>query len=314
MAINKLMQAALKALSYPDIDLKRYYKLARQVQNISQSPLIRFYKVWDHHVVRDGYEIPVRIFSPDDRLQSLPILLFFHGGGWVLGNIDNYDKACHDMARLTGHLVVSVDYRLAPEYPFPTGLLDCYHVAKEIFCDTTLLDQPADQITLIGDSAGANLAAAVSLMARDKGEFLPKRQILLYPATYNDHTEASPFQSVQENGKNYLLTSKRICEFMELYQSSPADRSNPYFAPLLAGDFSQQPDTLVLTAEYDPLRDEGEAYAHRLKEAGNYVEVYRLADALHGYLRLPVRYAHVRHSYEYINQFLKREVIPDEPV
>jgi acetyl esterase/lipase len=161
-------------------------------------------------------------------------------------------------------------------------------------------------ITLIGDSAGGNLAAAVSLMARDRGEFLPKRQILIYPSTWNDHSEVSPFSSIRENGTDYLLTSRRIQSVIELYRSSEEDMSNPYFAPLLAKDFSNQPRTLLITAEYCPLRDEGEAYGEKLRDAGNDVEIVRIRDALHAYLMLPPAFEHVRQTYDIINSFLAR--------
>ena len=216
-----------------------------------------------------------------------------------------YDSVCQTLAERTGHVVASVDYRLAPEFPFPAALEDCFAIAREIFLHGTLAKVPPERITLIGDSAGGNLAAAVSLMARDRGEFLPGRQILLYPATYNDHTASSPFPSVMENGTDYLLTSKRICDYMALYQSSDGDRLNPYFAPYLAEDLSRQPDTLILTAQYDPLRDEGEAYGRRLQEAGNRVEIHRIADALHGFFSLPPSFQLVQQAYERINLFLK---------
>lgn len=307
MAINKAMRAALKALSYPDIDLKKNYKLVRMAENVSHPPANKlFYKAWDHVVPCGDHEVAVRIFAPRDSLPQTKILLFFHGGGWVTGNIDSYDKTCHVMANKTGRTVVSVDYRLAPEYPFPAGLEDCYAVAREIFLDDTLLGTHADEITLIGDSAGGNLAAAVSLLARDRGEFLPRQQILIYPATYNDHTEASPFPSVRSNGSDYLLTAKRVNDYMELYMSRPEDRQDPYFAPLLAEDLTRQPDTLIFTAEYCPLRDEGEAYGRRLLEAGNRARIVRVRDALHGYFMLPPRYVQVKRTYEIINEFLAR--------
>lgn len=310
MAINKVMLAALKALSYPDINLKKNYKIARQVENLTHYHVLKpFYKSWDHKVQLGDHNIPVRIFSPEDGLDH-PILLFFHGGGWVIGNIDSYNKVCANMARITGHTVVSVNYRLAPEHKFPAGLQDCYQVARELFLNEGLLRTRADQITLIGDSAGANLAAAVSLMARDRGEFLPRRQILIYPATYFDHSETSPFLSVHENGAGYLLTSKRICDYMELYQNSPEDRLSPYFAPLVSEDFSRQPSTLLITAEYDPLRDEGETYGQRLWENGNRVELHRIEDALHGFFSLPPSFPQVRQVYEYINHFLSE--VPKE--
>lgn len=236
MAINKAMRAALKALSYPDIDLKKNYKLVRMAENVSHPPANKlFYKAWDHVVPCGDHEVAVRIFAPRDSLPQTKILLFFHGGGWVTGNIDSYDKTCHVMANKTGRTVVSVDYRLAPEYPFPAGLEDCYAVAREIFLDDTLLGTHADEITLIGDSAGGNLAAAVSLLARDRGEFLPRQQILIYPATYNDHTDASPFPSVRSNGSDYLLTAKRVNDYMELYMVPARGPAGPLFCPAAGG-------------------------------------------------------------------------------
>jgi acetyl esterase len=148
------------------------------------------------------------------------------------------------------------------------------------------------------------LAAAVSLMARDRGEFLPSKQILIYPATYNDHTEDSPFPSIRENGKDYLLTSKQIQDYLELYTPNVEDRNSPYLAPLLAEDLTNQPATLIITAQYDPLRDEGEAYGLRLKEAGNKVKMYRMKDAVHGFFSLPWKSEYVIRAYEIINCFL----------
>lgn len=162
------MRAALKALSYPDIDIRKTYPIERALRTAAGRPVL-FYKPWDHVVHYGDHDIPVRIFSPETEGEHA-ILLFFHGGGWVTGNIDSYDKVCRNMAKLTRpRSVVSVDYRLAPEYRFPAAPEDCYAVAREIFLDLSLFGMRADQITLIGDSAGANLAAAVSLMARDRG-------------------------------------------------------------------------------------------------------------------------------------------------
>lgn len=305
MAINKLVLAALKALSYPDLQVKKNYKLMRFAINAAHYHFLKsFYRTWDHKILLNGREIPVRIYSPSDTLPH-PILLFFHGGGWVTGNINTYNKVCVNMTRLTRHRVISVDYRLAPEHPFPAGLQDCYAAARELYQHANLFHIRPDQITLIGDSAGANLAAAVSLMARDQGEFLPSRQILIYPATYHDHSGASPFASIRENGNDYLLTAKRIQDYMELYQSRPEDRTHPYFSPLLASDLSSQPDTLLITAQYDPLRDEGEAYGKKLREQGNYVKIHRIPDALHGFFSLPPGFPQVKECYNQINDFLK---------
>lgn len=311
MAINKIMRAALKALSYPDIDIPNNYELERKVINVTHMHLLKpFYKTWDHKITCRGgngvdeHDIPVRIFSPNNEMTPSAII-FFHGGGWVTGNIDSYDKICSNMAKITNSLVVSVDYLLAPEHRFPAGLEDCYTVVREIFLNLDLLNINSENITIMGDSAGGNLAAALSLLARDRGEFLVTSQILIYPATYNNHTESSPFQSVRDNGTDFLLTSKKICDYMSLYKSSDEDLNCKYFAPLLEKDLSNQPKTLIITAEFDPLRDEGEAYAYALRDFDNYVEHYCIPDALHGFFSLPPKFLQVRDAYDLINQFLE---------
>ncbi|NLL72114.1 MAG: alpha/beta hydrolase [Clostridiales bacterium] len=306
MAINKAMRIALKALSYPDLDVKKNYKIHRKVNNAVRPYLKPRYTIWDHKIAGIDYEIPVRLFLPPDTsaVDKQKILLFFHGGGWVIGNIDSYSNVCDNMAKMTGCVVVSVDYRLAPEHPFPHGLEDCYMVAREIFLDTSIFGVDKEDIVLIGDSAGGNLAAAVSLMARDRGEFKVPKQILIYPSTNNDHSDETGFPSIRENGRDYLLTSKRIRDYMDLYRSSDEDLSNPYLAPLIADDLTRQPKTLIITAQYDPLRDEGEAYGKKLEEAGNTVYIHRMKNALHGFISLPKHFVHVKRSYELINKFL----------
>lgn len=301
MAINKVVRAALKAISYNDIDVKKNYLFHRNFVNLTHRHYLKpFFNTWDCAVGSENHSIPVRIYSPEEE-GDYPVLLFFHGGGWVTGNIDSYSKVCANMARMTNHKVVSVDYRLAPEHPFPAGLEDCYQVAKAFITNKNINDK---EVIIIGDSAGGNLAAALSLMARDRKEFKVKKQILIYPATYNDHAETSPYQSVHDNGTDYLLTSKRICDYMDLYKSKNEDMYNQYFAPLLAEDLANQPDTLIITAEYCPLRDEGEHYGKRLREAGNNVEIFRVKDALHGFFTLPPRFPQLKLCYEIINSFL----------
>ncbi len=307
MALNKVMQLALKVLSYRDINLKKNYKVVRKMINITHPAYRRkFYKAWDHKVVYEDHEIPVRIFTTDNKIK--PVLIFFHGGGWVTGNIDSYNKVCANLAAVTNHVVVSVDYRLAPEHKFPAAPEDCYYVTREIYTRSNeLFGVSSDFVSLIGDSAGANLAAVVSLMARDRKEFAVKRQILIYPAVNNDFTEQSIYPSVQENGTDYFLTSKRMCDYMDLYQSKPEDKYNPYFAPILAQSHRNQPNTFIITAEYDLLRDEGEAYGKKLLEDGNKVIIHRENDVLHGFFALSLKYKPVADCYEMIRMFLEKE-------
>lgn len=301
--MNNLKKMVLKVLSAPHISPKKHYKLYRKILNLLNPPSEPIYKMLDHRIIIGDREIPVRVFIP----RSSPyhqVLVFFHGGGWVTGNIDSYTNVCANMANKTNHMVISVDYPLAPENPFPDGVEACYYVTREVFLNPEILNCRQEDITLIGDSAGGNLAAVVSLMARDRGEFLPKKQILLYPATNYDHSENSPYASVKENGTDYIMTSKRIQDYMDLYVQKEEDRLNPYVAPILSKDLSNQPKTLIITAEFDPLRDEGEDYGISLRNFGNDVEIYRMKDALHGFISNPLSSDDTEKSYEIINSFL----------
>lgn len=310
--ISKTMQTILHALSYGNIEVEA----SRRLADIKKLDAMRiFLKKLDTKVYNGTYKVPVRLYFPNEESMSgdvsekgkYPVLLFFHGGGWVTESVENYDRVCSRMAQSTGHIVMSVEYRLAPEYRFPVPLEDCYAAAKALYTGRLILPADPDRITIIGDSAGGNLAAAVCLLARERGEFMPRKQILIYPALNNCYTEESPYKSVQENGEGYLLTAVKMEDYLKLYESSPKDRQNPYFAPILEEDLSHMPDTLILTAEFDPLRDEGEAYGKRLKDAGNYVEVHRIPEALHGYFALGIRFLHVQESFEIMNKFLKKE-------
>ncbi len=302
--MNRLLTAILRLISFSYINIKKHYKIYRKLRNAFDLLFQPRYNTLDQKIMLEDREIPVRVFYPPNG-ESSKILIFFHGGGWVTGNIDSYTRVCANMAEQTKHIVISVDYRLAPEYPFPAGIEDCYYVTKEIFMNMDLLGCCQENITLIGDSAGGNLAAAVSLMARDRGQFIPCKQILIYPATYNDHSEKSPFPSVNESDADRILTSKRVQDYMDLYVQNEKDKSSPYVAPILAHDLSNQPQTLIITAEYDSLRDEGEAYGMKLKQFANDVRVYRMSKSYHGFFTLPKRSLAVIRCYEIINDFLR---------
>lgn len=277
--ISKTMRTILHALSYGNIEVEA----SRRLADIKKLDAMRiFFKTLDTKVYNGNHEVPIRLYFPSEEAMSgepvegekYPVLLFFHGGGWVTESVENYDRVCSRMAQSTGHIVMSVEYRLAPEYRFPVPLEDCYAAAKALYTGHLVLPADPDRITIIGDSAGGNLAAAVCLKARDTGDFAPKKQILIYPAVSNCYTKKSPYKSVQENGQDYLLTAVKMEDYLKLYESSTEDRQNPYFAPILAKDLSHMPETLILTAEFDPLRDEGEEYGKRLKKANNCFKFY----------------------------------------
>lgn len=241
--------------------------------------------------------------------ESIPgMFIFFHGGGWVTGNIDTYSKLCANIADTTGQTLLSVDYRLAPEYPYPAGLDDCRAATRQVLRFTEESGASISKFTLIGDSAGANLAAAVSLTARDNNELMCERQILIYPATNSDFSDNTRFKSVIENGEDYILTQDKLIDYMDLYAPTAEIKASPYVAPVQASDLSGQPTTLIITAEYDPLRDEGEFFGERLAEAGVPVAVYRIHDAIHGFFSLGTASSYGLAAYRLIMNFLELEV------
>ena len=306
----KFRKAAYRAISRSTLNLKKDYKLERKLKELkSPGPLMKkYFEKWNYEVFDGEREILTRVFLNKGEEENT--IVYFHGGGWATETIDSYNSTCMFLAKHTNSMVISVEYRLAPENPFPAGFDDCYNVAKFAYEKHQEGALPG-KFVLMGDSAGGNLAAAVSQKARDTGEFMPEYQILLYPAVYWDYSQNSPFPSVLENGEDYILTRKRISDYMDLYRGGVDCNDNPYFAPLVAKDFSNQPKTMLIVAEFDPLRDEGTAYAQKLKEAGNLVKYYRMKDALHGFISLGPLNPFVQKTYRLVNLFLddyEREV------
>jgi len=224
-------------------------------------------------------EIPVRVYAPEGR-APLPALVYFHGGGWVIGNLETHDGLCRHLANAAGALVVSVDYRLAPEHPFPAPGEDAYTATRWVAANAGALGGDARRIAVGGDSAGGNLAAVVSLMARDRGGPPLVFQLLVYPVT--DAPSANT-ASYRENAEGYFLTARMMRWFWNHYCGKNPDLSDPYLCPLRARDLKRLPPALVITAEFDPLRDEGEAYAARLREAGNQADLKRYPGMIHGF-------------------------------
>ncbi|MGP6139532.1 MULTISPECIES: alpha/beta hydrolase [unclassified Jeotgalibaca] len=304
--MNALTKFILKVFSSPKIDMQESYMRVRKFQELAVTPARERYRILDRKIYSEdlSHEIPVRIFHPKEK-RSNELLLFFHGGGWVIGSIDSYTRDCIQMADELGRTILAVDYLKAPENPFPAGFDDCYRVADLLINHPELTGiTGADDLTIIGNSAGGNLAAAVSLRLRDEGKQLPNKQILINPVTHWNHDERSPFASVEENGYDYGLTAKKMQEYMEMYEPDETKRQSPYIAPLMAGDFSNQPETLIITSEFDPLRDEGEAYGHLLKDAGNDVRIFRANDTVHNYIFGPLTPEIEIKSYHLMEEFL----------
>jgi len=212
--------------------------------------------------------IPIRIYTPTGA-GPWPLLMYFHGGGFVMGSLETHDLTCRNVVRATGYKVISVDYRLAPEHVFPAAPDDCYAATQWAAAHAQELQIDVLRIAVGGDSAGGNLAAAVALMARDRGGPQLFKQVLVYPVIdFFSHAQATPYESYRQNAEGYMLTSQAMEDFWSLYLAHEQDRTNPYASPIRADSLNNLPPTLVLTAEYDPLRDEGELYAQHLKAAG----------------------------------------------
>ncbi|GEQ34006.1 alpha/beta hydrolase [Marinilactibacillus psychrotolerans] len=306
--MNPFFKIILKLLSSPRIDIQEDYQSIRKLQQFFYAKPKKTYRILDDQIYAEdqSHEIGVRVFQPKEQKYSEPVL-YIHGGGWVIGDIDSYTRACINLADTLGRTIYSVDYRLAPEYPYPAGLKDCFRVA-EILLEQLEFTGPGDvsKWIIMGDSAGGNLAAVVSLLLRNRGLTIPYKQVLLYPVTYWDHSEQSPFESIRANGHEYGLTIDKIQSYMKLYVPDETDRKDYRVAPLMAEDLSNQPETLVITAEYDPLCDEGEAYAKALFEAGNKVRLHRVNNAVHGFVTYPKFAAPLDEAYRIMNDFLTR--------
>ncbi|WP_207369128.1 alpha/beta hydrolase [Heyndrickxia faecalis] len=239
-------------------------------------------KVENRTIPIEGAEIAVRIYTPEGE-GPFPVLVYYHGGGWVIGNLETVDVPCRMLANRAGCIVVSVDYRLAPEHKFPTAAEDAYAAVQWVAEHAVEIGADPGRIAVGGDSAGGNLAAVVSLMAREQGGPSLAYQMLFYPVTNHSYDT----DSYRENAEGYFLTKNTMIWFWNHYLRDEMDGQHPYASPLLAEDLSGLPPALVITAGFDPLRDEGEAYAERLKAAGVPVEATRYDGMIHGFIWMP---------------------------
>jgi acetyl esterase len=253
-------------------------RLVREFQESWPVDLEPIEAVEDRHVSGPDGEIPVRIYSPAVA-RPAPAIVSFHGGGWVIGDLDGYEASCRMIANSVGCVVVSVDYRLAPEHPFPAAPEDAYAATRWAAEHAAELGVDPRRLAVAGDSAGGNLAAVCALMARDRGGPDLVFQLLIYPVT--DFSFDTP--SYEENAKGYFLEAETMRWYWRQYLRDSADGTDPYASPLRAPDLSRLPPALVITAGYDPLRDEGEAYGRRLREAGVDATVSRYDTMFHGF-------------------------------
>ncbi len=225
----------------------------------------------------DG-DVPVRIYTPEGD-GPFPILVWYHGGGWVVGDLESADSTSRYLCKGAGCVVVSVDYRLSPETKFPGPAEDCYAATVWAADNAASIGGDASRLAVGGDSAGGNLAAGVSLMAADRNGPAIVHQLLVYPVTDRNYQTAS----YVNNATGYMLARDAMQFYWDAYLDNEADADNPYAAPMQADSLAGQPSALVITAEYDPLRDEGEAYGRRLQEAGVDTKISRYDGMIHGF-------------------------------
>jgi acetyl esterase len=226
--------------------------------------------------------VPVRSYRPagSSAAALLPVLVYFHGGGWVIGDLDTHDVLCRQLANLSGCAVVSVDYRMGPEHRFPAAVDDAIAATRWVRAQAQALKVDASRLAVGGDSAGGNLAAVVALGARDAGDLPIAFQLLIYPAT--DQRRGAPSHAA--NGQGYLLTRENMDYFHDHYIPDARDDLDWRASPLLHANHAKLPPAFVLTAGYDPLRDEGLQYAQKLSEAGNRAALVNFERQIHGFI------------------------------
>jgi acetyl esterase/lipase len=260
----------------PTADARAMYRMMRPA-----APELAVGNVVDRSIAGPAGDIRLRIYTPAGS-GPFPLIVYFHGGGWVIGDLETADAVARQLCSGVGCVVVSVDYRLAPEHRYPAAVQDCYAATQWA---TTHLDElavDAGRVAVAGESAGANLAAVVSLLARDRAGPAIHFQLLAYPVTDADFETAS----YHANADGYLLTRATMQWFWDQYCPDPAARVEPNAAPLKAADLAGLPPALIMTAEFDPLRDEGEAYAARLRDAGVAAESVRFDGLIHDFLAM----------------------------
>ncbi|KQN89367.1 alpha/beta hydrolase [Arthrobacter sp. Leaf69] len=239
--------------------------------------------VEDATAITQSGEVPVRIYTPLEA-DAYGILVYFHGGAFFLGSLDTHDHVARSLARESGYKVISVGYRLAPEASFPAGLDDCYGVVRWAAEQGGSLGWDGTNLAVAGDSSGGNFVAAVTARAHDDGFGAITHQVLFYPSLDLDF-DVDRYASLRENAEGYGLETAGLLPFNSFYLESGADPADPLVSPIKRADLAGLPAALIITAEHDPLRDEGEFYGRRLREAGVDAAVRRYAGANHGFVQ-----------------------------
>lgn len=283
MAVDEVVQTLLETLAeaggprFVDLsapDAREWFAQFRRPYDVPIGA------VENRAIAGPGGDIPIRIYTPAEAPAApMPALVYYHGGGWVVGDLDSHDPVCRSLANASACKIVAVDYRLAPEHPWPASPDDCFAATQWVASHADALGVNADQLAVGGDSAGGNLAAAVTQRARAAGGPAIAFQLLIYPAL--DATLSLP--SIEENASGYFLEKVGMEWFYNHYLPDGADPKQPDISPLFADNLTGLPSAYVVTAGYDPLRDEGRAYADKLKAAGVVVDDVLYPTMIHGF-------------------------------
>ncbi|MFI5783883.1 alpha/beta hydrolase [Nocardia sp. NPDC051570] len=285
MALHPQTDAVLQLMTatYPDIGGRITDAAAarRALSRVGQPPAPHLPRVEDR-VIPGTPEISIRIYWPRPETGPHPVIVYFHGGGFVLCGLDTHDGLCRILAVGISAIVIAVDYRLSPEHKYPAAVEDAYRAVSWARTQAVSLGGDPERLVVAGDSAGGNLATVTCLRARDDDGPAIAFQLLLYP--WLDFMAELP--SRRDNAEGYYLTAAHLRWFEQQYLNEPREAAHPHVSPLRARSLAGLPPAMVLTAEYDPLRDEGEAYGARLAEAGVPVRVYRAEGLFHSFLAM----------------------------
>ena len=285
MAVDPQIQYVLDLVSkaaYPDyweLDPVSARRQFEQTAPILDARPVTLYQVDNFTIAGPAGPLPLRCYTPRPSPQPLPVLLWYHGGGFVIGGLNSYDAICRWLSKQADCIVLSVDYRLAPEHPFPAAVEDSFAALNWAAEHAADIGGDPTRLAVAGDSAGGNLAAVSSLLARDAGSPNLALQLLVYPCT----ASTPDSDSQQRFAEGYLLSRQSILWFYEQYLRDPADRLDFRYAPLLAENLSDLPPALLILAGHDPLHDEGLAYGERLRAAGNQVEIIDYPGMVHAF-------------------------------
>jgi acetyl esterase len=288
MSLNSQVEAMLAMMAQaPQLDFASAsiaeIRAASDVP-MMQGPPPKVARVQDLSIALEGRILDSRLYVPEGCSDNPPLTVYFHGGGWVLGTLETHDGTCRALARASGSAVLSVAYRLAPEHPFPAPLEDCYDALCWTQDNGARLGINPARIAVAGDSAGANLAAATAILARDRGGPALRHQLLIYPVADNSFTQASYSDN---GGGDYFLSTDMMAWFWALYLGDKKDEADLSLARIVdVADLSGLPPATVITAEYDPLRDEGMVYAQRLADAGVAVDSAIAPGMIHGFFSM----------------------------